>query len=220
MIATGPSSGEHTSAYRELEALADDFWVWRSLHQPGSSDDIPRIERVPHWIPSWSQEATERRRQELALFEDRWRRIEPKSWPIPQRVDYRLVGSALARVHWELDITSGQERNPGFYVDQTLGAIYERLLKPPPFDEMRSREILNRMSSIPQTLDDAKENLKGKAVRPFALAAIDKLKDVGTRLTTVAKELKPLLQGGSTAELYEATGDAIVALESFRQWLV
>src|SRR5260370_3682246 len=102
MTATVPSSGENNSVHRDLEELSDDFWAWRSLHQPVSSDDIPRIERLPDWIPDWSQEAIERSRQDLALFEDRWRRIEAKSWPVPQQVDYRLVGSSLAPAHCEL----------------------------------------------------------------------------------------------------------------------
>ena len=62
-----------------------------------------------------------------------WRAIDPKQWPIPEQVDYRLMGSALARVHWELNVTCGQERNAGFYVDQTLGLLFLSLLKPPPF---------------------------------------------------------------------------------------
>jgi len=219
MTATARSTGENSNSYSDLEALAEDFWAWRALHQPVSSDDIPRIERSPDWIPDWSKEAIERRRQELALFDERWRRIDAQSWPIAQQVDYRLIGSALARVHWELGITRAQERNPGFYVDQTLGAIYLSLLKPPPFDEVRSREILSRIASIPQTVNDARANLAGNAVKPFAQAAIDKLTDVSARLSKTAKELIRLLSGVSSADLYEATGNAIQALESFRTWL-
>ncbi len=219
MTGTARSTGENSTAYSDLEALAEDFWAWRALHQPVSSDDIPRIERSPDWIPDWSKEAIERRRRDLSLFAERWRLMEVKSWPISQQVDYRLIGSALARVHWELDITRAQERNPGFYVDQTLGALHLSLLKPPSFDEVRSREILSRIASIPQTAAEAKANLAGKAVKPFALAAIDKLTDVSARLRKTAKELSPLLSGVSSADLYEATGNATLALESFRNWL-
>src|ERR1700674_1973525 len=136
------ATGANTSSYGQLQELAEDFWTWRAQNQPVSSDDIPRIERPPDWVPEWSREAIDQRRQELADFTKRRQGIDPKVWPISQQVDHRLIGSALARVYWELDVTCGHERNPGFYVDQTLGLLFLSLLKPPPFDEARSRAIV------------------------------------------------------------------------------
>src|SRR6185503_21303712 len=97
---------------------------------------------------------------------------------ISQQVDYRLIGSALARVRWELDITRSQEVNADFYVHQTLGAVFLLLLKPAPFDAQRCRELVTRMNSIPATVEHGKQNLDGKTIKPFALAAIDKLRNV------------------------------------------
>ncbi len=202
----------------ELDDLARDFWAWRAVHQPLSSDDIPRIERPAGWVPDWSQPAVAGRRQALKAFEDHWKKLEVSGWPIPRQVDYRLLGSALARVRWELDITRGWRRNPMFYLDQTLGAIFERLLQPPPIDRARSEEIVSRMASIPRTVEAAKLNLD-QAVAPFARLAIEELKDARPRLLTVARELKPLLAAESAERLEAATEAAIAALESFRGWL-
>ncbi len=206
------------TAAGELDDLARDFWAWRAVHQPLSSDDIPRIERPAGWVPDWSQPAVAGRRQALRAFEDRWKKVEVSGWPIPRQVDYRLLGSALARVRWELDITRGWRRNPMFYLDQTLGAIFERLLQPPPIDRARSEEIVSRMASIPRTVEAAKLNLD-QAVAPFARLAIEELKDARPRLLTVARELKPLLAAESAERLEAATEAAIAALESFRGWL-
>ena len=202
----------------ELDDLARDFWAWRAVHQPLSSDDIPRIERPAGWVPDWSQPAVAGRRQALRAFEDHWKKLEVSGWPIPRQVDYRLLGSALARVRWELDITRGWRRNPMFYLDQTLGAIFERLLQPPPIDRARSEEIVSRMASIPRTVEAAKLNLD-QAVAPFARLAIEELKDARPRLLTVARELKPLLAAESAERLEATTEAAIAALESFRGWL-
>jgi len=202
----------------ELDDLARDFWAWRAVHQPLSSDDIPRIERPAGWVPDWSQPAVAGRRQALRAFEDHWKKLEVSGWPIPRQVDYRLLGSALARVRWELDITRGWRRNPMFYLDQTLGAIFERLLQPPPIDRARSEEIVSRMASIPRTVEAAKLNLD-QAVAPFARLAIEELKNARPRLLTVARELKPLLAAESAERLEAATEAAIAALESFRGWL-
>ena len=40
-----------------------------------------------------------------------------------QQVDYRLMGSAIARVRWELDLNRRWKRDPSFYLDQTLTAL-------------------------------------------------------------------------------------------------
>lgn len=207
------------SSYNELQELAEDFWTWRAQNQPVSSDDIPRIERPLNWVPDWSREAIDRRRLEFANLTKRWQNIDPKSWPISEQVDHRLIGSALARVNFELNVMCIHERNAGFYVDQTLGLLFLSLLRPPPFDEVRSRAIVIALQSFRQTVADAQENLAGKAIKPFALAAIEKLVGVRQRLTKVTDELGPRLSGVSAAELQEVTEDAIAALEGFHDWL-
>jgi hypothetical protein len=208
-----------TSTYEQLQQLAGDFWAWRAENQPVSSDDIPRVERPPNWIPDWSGPAFARRRAELSDFEQRRKEIDERSCPIPQQVDYRLIGSAIARVHWELNVTRGQERNPGFYVEQTLGLLFLSLLKPPPFTEDRSRQIVRALQSFPATVASGKENLAGNAIKPFALAALEKLVAVKSRLTKVATELGPVLSDVSPADFNQAVTEAVTALESFHDWL-
>src|SRR5215471_929557 len=209
----------NTSTYENLQQLAEDFWAWRFANQPVSSDDIPRIERPNDWVPDWSREAFERRRTELNEFTSRHEGIDARSWSVSQQVDYRLIGSAIARVHWEMNITRGQERNPGFYVDQTLGLLFLSVLKPPPFTEDRSRRIVRALQSFAATVANAKENLAGKAIRPFALAALEKLVAVKSRLTKVGTELGPFLSGVHAPEFNQAMTEAINALESLHDWL-
>jgi hypothetical protein len=208
-----------TSTYDQLQQLAEDFWTWRAANQPISSDDIPRIERPDGWTPDWSRKAIERRRAELADFAKRHQDLNARLWPVPQQVDYRLIGSAIARVHWELNVTCGQERNPGFYVDQTLGLLFLSLLTPPPFTEARSEAIIRALQSFSLSVQSAKENLAGKAIKPFALAALEKLVAVRSRLTKVGTELGPFLTGVSPSEFNQSVTDAITALESFHDWL-
>jgi len=208
-----------TSTYEQLRKLADDFWAWRARNQPVSSDDIPRIERPEGWTPNWSREAIERRRTELTDFANRHQGIDALSWPVSQHVDYRLIGSAIARVHWELNVTRGQECNPGFYVDQTVGLLFLSLLKPPPFTEARSRTIIRYLQSFDATVTAAKENLARKAIKPFARAALEKLVAVRSRLTKVGTELGPLLSGVNAKEFNQSVSEANTALESFHDWL-
>lgn len=202
----------------ELQDLSRDFWAWRAVNQPVSGDDIPRIERPADWIPVWTKAAVAKRRGEIAVFEDRLSKIDPSGMPVSWQVDRRLLRSAFARVRWELDVEKGWERNPVFYVDQSLGAVFERLLEPSPFSKVRGSEIVHRLESIPGTIESAKGNLV-PAQAPLARLAISRLADVRPRLSAAIRELKPHLDRASAAPLDAAAERAILSLENFREWL-
>lgn len=204
---------------KQLYQLARDFWQWRAYHQPSSSDDIPRIERPKDWQPDWSPGAVEKQREAVAAFQERWENLDASEWPISEQVDYRLLGSALARLHWELEVLRSWQRNPRFYVYQTLGSVFEELLVNKPFDQDRSAEIVSRFKRIPRLLEDGKANLEQTAIRPFAVATLEILQDLRPRLSKVAQEIQPLLAGESAGQITQASEAAIVALESFRGWL-
>src|SRR5882762_9277521 len=123
-----PTPAEDKPPTGSLEALANDFWKWRSLYQPFSKDDIPRIERPVEDAArprDWSASSIAKQMATLEDFEKQWRQIDPTGWSVARRVDYRLMGSALARVRWELDINPRWQRDPSFYLDQTLTALLE-----------------------------------------------------------------------------------------------
>jgi hypothetical protein len=157
-------------------------------------------------------------RQQLAAFEQRWKALTPGRAAIPEQVDYRLVGSALARVRWELDIEQAWKRNPEFYVDQTMGAMYVLLLPPPPFSTERQRQIISRLESVPATLRAARENLTDMR-QPFALLAIEALKGLPDRMLRMQTALAPQLSGDSKAMLAKAAAAAVPALMDYRAWL-
>src|SRR4030095_16054012 len=121
-----------------------------------------------------------------------WKRIEPSTWPISKQIDYKLMGSALSRVRWELDFNPRWKRDPNFYIEQTLTALAEALTIPAPYDEARSREILTRVENIPPILQQRAEN-REKPPAPFATVAINNLDGIRERLRKMASSL-----GGST----------------------
>ena len=202
-----------------LDDLAKDFWTWRANEMPISGDDIPRLERPPGWVSEWSPAAVAKYRSGLLRFEQRWRAIKPsKDAPIARQVDYRLIGSAIARVRWELEVTRNWQRNPYFYIDQTMGSVFLALLQPPPFTEQRAAEIIRCFEAFPGQVAAAKQNLSN-ARAPFARLAIAELKQVRPRLQTVAQELKPLLPSSAAERLDPAVEKGIAALEDYRTWL-
>jgi uncharacterized protein (DUF885 family) len=199
-----------------LDTLANDFWQWRARYAPFTGDDVNRMER-PGELRDWSRVSIEQRRKDLAEFETRWRKIDISGWTIAQQVDHRLIGSALARVHWELDLNPRWKRDPTFYIEQTLTALAEALTVPAPYDETRSREILTRIENIPAILHDGGKNVANPPA-PFATAALQALENIRPRLHQMAVAL---LKSTTLKEqeLYSATDRAADALETYRQQL-
>src|SRR6201984_3552461 len=167
-----------------LEKLADDFWAWRAKYAPFTPDDVNRMER-PGGMRDWSRASIDQRRKDLAGFEARWKNLNPTQWPISQQVDYKLIGSGLSRVRWELDFNPRWKRDPNFYIEQTLTALVEALTVPAPYDEARRREILTRIENIPSILQQGAENLTNPPA-PFTAVAIQNLEAIRGRLRKMA----------------------------------
>ena len=119
---TAPS----TAPASALQRLSSDFWGWRAAEQPFSFDDIPRLDRPEGWAADWSASTIAKRRDELSDFENRWKALgtDVRDRSRAETVDYLLVGSAIARARWELDYVRGWQRNPWFYLDQTLASVF------------------------------------------------------------------------------------------------
>ena len=199
--------------------LSQSFWTWRAVEQPFTNDDIPRLDRPANLKIDWTPATVAARRKELTDFEKRWKALTPTAnEPIAQQVDYRLLGSAIARANWELNINREWQRNPMFYVDQTLGSIFILLLPPPPFSAQRQADLVTRMQSFPATLASARENLTDMR-KPFAHLAIDALDDLPQRFNTMLTALSPQLDPATSKAVQDSAPAAINALESYRDWL-
>jgi len=210
------SLGEGQSQTESLAKLGDDFWTWRAKYAPFTGDDVNRMER-PGGIRDWSRTSIDQRRKDFAGFEAGWKKIDASHWPIPQQVDYKLIGSALSRVRWELDRNPRWKRDPNFYIEQTLTALVEALTVPAPYDDARSREILARVENIPSILQQGAGNLTNPPA-PFTAVAVQNLEGIRQRLRKMAASL-----ASSTTinpdKLNSACERASDALEKFQQQL-
>jgi uncharacterized protein (DUF885 family) len=205
-----------SAATEPLDKLANDFWAWRAKYAPFTGDDVNRIER-PGGTRDWSRASIDKERKDLAEFEARWKKLDSAQWAVPQQVDYHLIGSALARVRWELDIHPRWKRDPNFYIAQTLTAVVEALTVPGSYDAAHSRAILTRIENIPSILQQGAENLD-KPPAPFASVAIQALENIRPRLHQMAAAL---LKSTTLKEeeLKNAIDRATDALERFRETL-
>ena len=200
-----------------FDDLARDVWTWRAATQPSSGDDIPRIDRPEGWLPDWSPAAVTARRTALSQFAARHAALDPTAWPVPRQVDYRLIGSLLARVRWELDGAPAWRRDPAFYIQQALGPVFDVLLPVPPVSPARADLVIARLGNVTRIVAQAKANLDDPRA-PFARLAIDTLADIDTRLATFAREFEAAVPSRAGRVTAPATA-AATALVDLRRWL-
>lgn len=208
-----------SSGAAALRRLAEEFWIWREAAQPDSYDDITRVERPDGWLPDWSPASVAERRRVLAEFTRRHRDTDLSAAPVAVQVDAALMGSAVARVHWELDLLRDWQRNPCFYIDQSLVPVYNLLLQPPPFCDTRARAVVDRLACVPDVLEQGKLNLPGHAAAPFGRYALRLLGTADEALGTAMAALAPLLPATQATRLAAGTAAAQRALVDYREWI-
>jgi uncharacterized protein (DUF885 family) len=201
-----------------IQALAADFFEWRRSQQPAGGDDIPRVERPDGWIPDWSANALENYRRQYRDHLLAVDTLDTSGWSVSSRVDRRLLRAAIQRVFWELELLKSPHRNPLFYLDQTLGTVFELLLLSSPLDEKRARNLVLRLEAFPRTLQAARANLD-RPVRPFAQAAIDSLQGIRGRLSRMEAALTERFPEEQKPRLASAVATATAALADYSDWL-
>lgn len=207
-----------------LDELGREFWLWRASEQPRSHDDIPRIERPPEWVPHWSWADVENYRTTLTKFESRLLEIftfgsievseDRSDW-----VDKALLHSALSRVRWELDHLEIWRRQPGFYIDQTIGVIFD-YLTPQHLDAKSIADIRRNLKSFGRTLEEARINLRESAFAELARESIDQLADISSQISEVSFNLTSLLQEEDRRDFLADFAAGGAELFAFRAWLI
>ena len=208
----------------ELITFGEEFWTWRAVQQPRSHDDIPRIERPSNWVPEWSPNDVMRYRTEIAKFVDtlgqNFSFIELDSQSAPSDwVDRCLLHSAISRVTWELDYLQIWRRQPGFYVDQTIGVVFDYLL-PQKIDALTIANVRRILKSFGKTLVDARVNLVNSAHKELAADTIEQLSAIRKQLNEVGVNLLPFLGSDTSADFLAEVEAAGIELNSFREWLI
>jgi hypothetical protein len=203
---------------KALQNLATKFFEWRRIQQPVTGDDIPRVERPDGWVPNYSSEALQAYREGYRAFTDALGHLDRDNWSLSDQVDAKILEAAIERVHWELDVLKSPQRNPLFYIDQTLGSVFELLVLSSPMTDRRAENIILRLEHIPTTLEEAQANLQ-QPVRPFAQAAIGKLENVGDRLRALESALSEVFPAALAERLKKSIIDASFALTAYSDWL-
>lgn len=208
----------NAAAQAAVQKLGADFWAWRATTQPATSDDIPRIERPRGWVPDWSPQAVDRQRDTLHGFEARWAKLADEPRSVSESVDYRLMGSALARVRWELDRVAAWRRQPHFYVAQALTPIFEVLLPPPPVESARIDQVIRLLENAPSVFGAGRQNLDDMR-GPFVDAAETQLSRIPGSLRAMVVGLEPHATPAQREALAASAEATIAAAAQFGDFL-
>lgn len=203
-----------------MQTLSAKFWEWRATEQPFTNDDIPRMARPAGYASHWSARDVAGYEARIAEFEAQWRALDVSAAPVPVQVDYRLIGSAIARVRWELEVIPDWKRNPFFYVDQGLTATYTLMLEKAPISAARQHEIVLRLESVPRLLDEGRANLTDMR-QPYAVIAMGDLAQIESRMQRFRDGVHAA--AGFTPEnlaAFDKAEDAAAkSLVAYREWL-
>ncbi|MEV6694951.1 DUF885 family protein [Micromonospora sp. NPDC051196] len=216
MTRTDPASADVAQTRRAVEQLAERFWAWRARRQPRTLDDIPRLDRPDGWVPSFTAAAVARDREDLIRFRDECRALADAPASVPTQVDRRLLATAIDRVHWELELVQSWCRDPGFYVDQSLGVVFDLLLRPPPFDRRRCEALLGQLTAIPEILEQGRTNLRGNAVGEFTTLTANRLTAADEQLLDAINALRTYVPDDIARQLTEPARAAARAVAAFR----
>jgi uncharacterized protein (DUF885 family) len=211
-------SAQCALAQAEVQQLGAQFWTWRAATQPATSDDIPRIVRPQGWTPDWSAAAVAEQRRALAEFETQWKALADQPQTVSEKVDYRLIGSAFARVHWELDHVAAWRRQPHFYVAQALTPVFEVLLPPPPVEDARVDQVIRLLENAPAVLAAGQVNLDDMR-GPFVEAALGQIAIVPQSLRDMERGLAPHADAAQRKRLGTAVENSIKAFTAFGRFL-
>jgi hypothetical protein len=207
----------------DIQELGLEYWEWRASQQPRTHDDIPRIERPENWIPKWAPQDVANYKSNLIKFQNRLNGIEVGNSTSPKIeisdwVDYQLISSALSRAHFEINILETWARQPRFYIDQTIGVIFD-ILTIPGVDLSRIKKVIKVLDATPSILKDGISNLTSSAVSEYAEIAIGDLSKISEQILQMSNALSKIASADLRTDLMSSAEKAISAFIGYRTWL-
>lgn len=214
--------------YAAFVQLWDDFLYWqdpKSASKEKSLVDVAGLETDVY--PDYSAESIAARLQELSEFQDELGEFAVVDWPLGQQAEFLAVRARMDEEAFTLRVSKPWSRDPGFYVDRMLRLTFTDL----PVSGDALTELERQLDAIPGLAAQGKNNLIEVAAdyADLAIFNLSNADGVGHGFPYRA-EPPPGVLGwyedllgrarSQQPELVERIGEAMAAVESFREWLV
>jgi uncharacterized protein (DUF885 family) len=230
----GAMSGGSVQAASEPDgypALVKLFQQWREFEHPVMKNNVP----------DYSASAMAAKAAALPRWRKRLDAIDPKSWPIEQQNDYKLVKAEMNGLDFNLRVIRPWARDPAFYASiwssrsdvpsREAPASYPEIELYNyrfPLDAEAQKDLTAKIGMIPAFLAEAKENLKASNARDLWVYGGEELRNQSRTLAsleagtltvhTLAEHQHADLRGASPG-LRAAVTSARTATDEFVAWL-
>jgi uncharacterized protein (DUF885 family) len=230
----GAMSGGSVQAASEPDgypALVKLFQQWREFEHPVMKNNVP----------DYSASAMAAKAAALPRWRKRLDAIDPKSWPIEQQNDYKLVKAEMNGLDFNLRVLRPWARDPAFYVNifPSRSDIPWREGPVPypeielysyhfPLDADAQKDLTTKLGMIPALLAEAKENLMASNARDLWVYGEEELRnqsqtlaslEAGTLTVRTLAEHQQADLSGTSQELRAAVACARRATDEFVAWL-
>lgn len=230
----GAMSGVLATAATEPDgypALVNLFQQWREFEHPVMKNNVP----------DYSESAIAAKAAALPRWRKRLGDIDPKSWPIEEQNDYKLVKAEMNGLDFNLRVLRPWSRDPSFYVNTFSSRSDVPSREGPvsypeiklynyrfPLDADAQKDLLTKLSIIPALLAEAKENLVNSKARDLWVYGEEELRnqsralaslEAGTLTVRTLAEHQHADLTGTSQQLRAAVGAARKATDEFVAWL-
>ena len=213
LIMAGTTASADANGHAELVAL---FEEWRAFERPRPLDGAP----------DYTEASLARQLNELQAYHKRLAALDPKDWPLEQRIDHALVRAQLNGHEFNLRVLRPWARDPAFYqsvwTEQSdtpahegpyHHALVELWTYEFPLSAAAQSRLAGELRTVPPLLRQARSNLTGNA-RDLWLTGTGTLQQQGAALTDLAARVPQ-----ASAELRSAIEAAKRATDEFVAWL-
>ncbi len=212
-------------------ALVKLFQQWREFEHPVMKNNVP----------DYSASAMATKAAALPGWRKRLEAIDPKSWPIAEQNDHRLVKAEMNGLDFNLRVLRPWARDPAFYVNvwSSRSDVPSREAPVPypeiqlynyrfPLDAEAQKDLTAKVGMIPAFLAEAKENLKASNARDLWVYGEEELRnqsrtlasfEAGTLTVHTLAEHQHADLSGASPELRAAVTSARKATDEFVAWL-
>ncbi len=231
LITANNSSAQAAKGPDDYLALVKLFQQWREFEHPVMRNNVP----------DYSAKAMAVKAAALQQWRKRLDAIDPRSWPIEQQNDFKLVRAEMNGLDFNFRVLRPWARDPAFYANvfSSRSDIPWREGPVPypeielynyhfPLDADAQKDLTTKIGMIPAFLSEARENLKASNARDLWVYGEEELRNQSRTLAsleagtltvrTLAEHQKADLTGTSP-ELRAAVTAARKATDEFVAWL-
>ena len=206
-----------TSQTTNYAGLLELFDQWREFESPPLLDGAP----------DYTVETFAARRGDFTALQARLNAFDVTAWPIPQQVDWHLVGAEMSGYDFNERVLKPWARDPAFYASvwmarsdvpahegPTHHAVVEVWTYDFPLDTAAEKKLVAELDVIPPLMRQARRNLTGNA-RDLWITGI---RDVRAQ-SEALESLQEMLGDAPSSELLTSISSAIKAGDDLVAWL-